>query len=998
MWLAEHLTRASDGVPQMVMVGGEAGVGKTRLVDELGGLARRRKVRVLVGGCVPLGGEGVPFAPVTAALRGLVGELDAAEVAVVAGPAREELRRLLPDVAWGGEPTADGGPSGAAPGRLFELLMGVVERLAGTAPLVLILEDLHWADRSTRDLVAYLAGYLRSGRVMVVLTFRSDELDRLHPLRRLLGELGRNRRVRRVELARLSRAEVAEHLAGLLGGEPPVRLVDHIYARSEGNPFFTEELMLAGGDGDPDTLPPGLREVLLTRLVRLGERTQRLLRVAAAAGPGVTEQVLTAVGSFDEEEVLDGLREAVDHQLLVPQPGGDGYAFRHALMAEAVYGELLPGERVSLHTALARGLDVGLDVGLARSLDVGLDASVEAADPPATRAARLAYHWSAAGDRPRALSASIQAAAAAEQIYAFPEAQLQLERALDLWDHVPDAEQRAGMDRPAVLSRCADVSYAGGDPARAAQLVGQALARVDEEQQPLRAGLLHEKLARCRRMLGDPGALAEQQQAVQLVPPEPSVERARVLGTLAHLLILVDRFEEATAPAKEAITIAEHVGTTGEEAAARMALGGALVNLGEPDAGLAEMEAARRLASKIGEPLLELTAMNNHADMLLTVGRLEDAATVALDGIQRARRTGMHRFLPVGSLAGIATEALVPLGRWDEAEGVSGQGLENAPMEVASIPLLLARAALEIGRGDFDAAEAHLQAVQNLYPGPIPEAQKAGPLFTGLAEIALWRGNLNQAARLVAEAIPLVEANPRYAAPLFTLGLRIEADRANLARAPHAGQPVPDDTATTLLRLLDHATAGPAAATIPELAAWQTTAIAEQTRQTDRTEPRAWESAVAAWERLGHPYRVAYAQFRQAEALMTGPGHNDTTTKTAAATMLGHAADLTDRVRARPLHTEIAALTRRARLAPIPPANADAQVRRAPTPAEKLGLTPRETEVLALVAAGHSNRQIAHALFVSPKTVSVHVSNILSKLGVATRIEAAAIAHRLGLD
>jgi predicted ATPase len=243
----------------------------------------------------------------------------------------------------------------------------VVQRLAARTPLLLVMEDLHWADRSTRDLLAFLATYLRSGRVMVVLSFRSDELDRRHPLRRLLAELARNRRVVRLELPRFSRAELAEQLAGLLGADPPARLVDDIYARSEGNPFFAEELLLTGDGGDPGTLPPGLREVLLARVVQLGHRTQQLLRVAAAAGSGATGPLLAAVAGMDDQQLLECLREAVDQQLLRPDPaGGDGYLFRHALVAEAVYSELLPGERVRLHTALADALEAGLEAGTRR--------------------------------------------------------------------------------------------------------------------------------------------------------------------------------------------------------------------------------------------------------------------------------------------------------------------------------------------------------------------------------------------------------------------------------------------------------------------------------------------------------------------------------------------------------------------------------------------------------------------------------------------------------
>jgi ATP/maltotriose-dependent transcriptional regulator MalT len=974
--LGELLTRAAAGVPLVALVGGEAGVGKTRLAEQLAATADGQGVRVLRGGCVPLGEEGLPFAPVVEALRGLAGDLDPAELQAVAGPARADLTRLLPDLVWSGE--AAMGAAVAGQGRLFERLLGVVERLAATAPLLWVVEDLHWADRSTRDLLAYLATTLRSGRVLVVGTFRSDELHRRHPLRGLLGELARNRRTRRLDLARFTRAEAAEQLAGLLGEAPPTRLVNEIYARSEGNPFFTEELVLAGaGDATgPGTLPPSLQEVLLTRVVRLGHRTQQLLRVAAAAGPGATQPLLAAVAGIDDQQLLDSLHVAVDQQLLLPESGGDGYLFRHALLAEAVYGELLPGERVRLHTALAGALETGLEAG----------------GPPASRAARLAYHWAAAGDQPRALTASIQAAEAAEQVYAFAEAQLQLERVLALWGRVADAEARAGMDRVGLLSRCAEAAYGAGDPARAAELVRQALPLVDQARLPQRAGLLHEQLARCLHDLGDPDALAEQQQAVRLVPPEPSPERARVLTSLAHLLCLLDRFEEAKGPAEEAVAIAGQVDAPAEEATARTALGAALVGLGDAAAGLGELEAAHRLATKTGDVILALRRIVYLTDVLLATGRLTEAAAVALDGLEQARQLGLTRW-DGPMLACNATEALVPLGRWDQAEQVSREALEAAPSDAASAHLLLARAALDLGRGDLDAAETRLQTVRRLLPATIPQAQKAGPLFAGLAELALWRGDLEQAKQLVAEAVPLVEANPRYAAPIYALGARIETDRAELARARRPGRPVPDDgTGTALLERLDQAVAGPAAAGLPDLAAWHATAHAEQTRQSGPSDPAAWAAAVAAWERLGQPYRAAYACFRQAEALLAS-GDRD-----RATTVLGRAAEVTGRLGARPLDGEVRALARRARLDLAPPTAATIPAAGAPTPAAQLGLTPREVEVLALVAAGRSNRQVAQALFISPKTVGVHVSNILAKLGVTGRVEAATIAHRLGLD
>jgi tetratricopeptide (TPR) repeat protein len=397
----------------------------------------------------------------------------------------------------------------------------------------------------------------------------------------------------------------------------------------------------------------------------------------------------------------------------------------------------------------------------------------------------------------------------------------------------------------ALLARCAEAAYGAGDPAGAAELVRQALPMVDQVRQPRRAGLLYEQLARCLRMLGDPAALDAQQQAVRLVPPGPSRERARVLCSLAHYLEMVDRFAETTAPAVEAIAIATQVGARVEEADARTALGTALVNLGEVDAGLAELAAAQRLAQEAGEAIVMLRAILNRSDVLRVSGRLEQAATVALGGLDEVRRLGLARhFQPI--LTGNATEALLALGRWDQAEQVSRQALETALSDVTSAHLLLARATLELGLGDLDAAQARLQAVRRVLPSPIADAQRAGPLFGGLAEVALWRGDLDHAKQLLAEAVPLVAANLRYAAPLYALGVRVEADRAELARARHPGQPAPDDAiATTLLDRLAQAAQGSASAGLPELAAWHATARAEQTRQQGRPDPAAWATAVA---------------------------------------------------------------------------------------------------------------------------------------------------------
>ena len=360
--LAAAGERAAGDVPTSVLIGGEAGVGKTRLVGEVVAAARAAGVTVLHGGCVELGGEGVPFAPLVEALRAFVRDLDEPALArMVPGRSRVELARLLPELGppagpGAGDRAAFGGDPGpwSEQGLLFELLLGLLERLGAERPALLVVEDLHWADRSTRDLLAFLVRNLRHGRLLLVMTYRSDELHRRHPLRPFLAELDRGRRVERLELARFGPAEVAAQLAGIRGAPPPAELVERIHARSGGNAFFVEELAAtAAADGE---LSPSLRDTLLARIELLGEPTQQVLRVLAVAAAAVPDPLLAEVAGLGEAELLAGLREAVSAHVLLVDAGDGAYGFRHALVKEAVYAELLPGERTRLHARFAAAL------------------------------------------------------------------------------------------------------------------------------------------------------------------------------------------------------------------------------------------------------------------------------------------------------------------------------------------------------------------------------------------------------------------------------------------------------------------------------------------------------------------------------------------------------------------------------------------------------------------------------------------------------------------
>ena len=306
-----------------------------------------------------------------------------------------------------------------AQGRLFEHVLLLFDRLAALAPLIVVTEDLHWADRSTLELLSFLGRNMRQSRIALVVSYRTDELHLRHPLLPFIAEQERGGRAERVELRRFDRAELAGQLAAILGAEPDPKLLEQIAARSQGNPFYAEELLAA--DESRGRLPDTLRDVLLARIATLSEPAQDLVRLASAGGSRVAPAVLASVKGTTESDLDASLGEAVARHVLLPLDGDveQRFAFRHALVQEAVYGELLPGERMRLHAAFARVI--------ADEAQPGADAS---------RTAELAYHWQAARDLPRAFDAWIRAGLVAETIYASAEAEEDFAHALELWDQV----------------------------------------------------------------------------------------------------------------------------------------------------------------------------------------------------------------------------------------------------------------------------------------------------------------------------------------------------------------------------------------------------------------------------------------------------------------------------------------------------------------------------------------------------------------------------------
>ncbi|HEX6675471.1 MAG TPA: AAA family ATPase [Actinomycetes bacterium] len=956
----------ASGGPRTLLLGGEAGIGKTRLLAEFGVRAQAAGARTLSGACLHVGEGTLPYAPVSQALRQLGRQLGAAALDELAGTFRPEFARLVPDLGGPDPATATNGELARA--RLFEGLLRLLERLAAEQPLVVAVEDVHWADQSTLDLLSFVVPNLADAAVVLVVTYRSDELHRRHPLRPVLTALDRHATVERVELRALDRPELGALLTGILGAPPEARLLDSVLARSDGNPFFAEEMLAVEREGGPRALSATVRDLLQARVDVLSDEARQVLRIAAVAGRRVGHGLLAAAWPLEEGTLLQAVREAVDHQLLLTSPDDDAYVFRHALLQEVVEADTLPGERRELHAALARSLDAHPEL---------------AAGTPAETAAELAVHWFESHDLARALPALVAAGGAAEQGLAFAEAKRHFERALDLWDQLPEIAARLPLDRAGLFDRAAKAAHQIGDDQRAAALARTGLDHLDAAAEPVRAALLAERLGSYLWLSGSDGSLDAYQRAVELVAAAPpSAAQARVLGGQAQALMIASRVREARATAEAALAAARAAGARPEEGRALLVLGGAL----EGAEGLVHLDEARRIAEDLGDEALLHDVFAFMPQTLEAAGHTGEALTMVLEGIAQGL-TGWraHRSF----LSAYAGFLCLKLGRWDEAERHLAWALAAA--HVPSMPALLARvwrAQLATERGEFDAAQRLLDEVErNFAHHHIPVF---GAYFEERAALAVWQGRPDEAGVAVREGLEWLAGAEEEALVrvLLSRGLRAAADRAELARArsrqeeADAAAPAGAELLATLQRLA-------AAGREPETAAHAALGEAEAARLDGRSDPERWAAVVTAWERLAQPYPAAYARWRLAEALLARRGQRG-----EATTALRQAHQTAERLGAAPLRREVEDLARRARIGleePRPAAEAAAR------PAEPFGLTPREREVLVLLAEGRTNPQIAGVLFISVKTVGIHVSNILAKLGVTSRVEAAAVAHRGGL-
>ncbi|MFI0167071.1 AAA family ATPase [Streptomyces sp. NPDC017095] len=978
--LSDALGRAGAAEPQALLLGGEAGVGKTRLVEEFATAAAGRGAVVAVGGCVEIGADGLPFAPFSAALRALRDALPAEFAAAAAGQ-EEELARLLPDL--GEAPAGRHDEQGMA--RLFELTARLLERVAAAHTVVLVLEDLHWADASTRHLLAYLFRTLRAGRLLVLASYRSDDIHRRHPLRPLLAELDRLRTVRRIELDRFTREEAGRQIAGILAAEPDPARVDEIYARSDGNAFFIEELAVADCQGNCTGLTDSLRDVLLVRVEALPESAQRVARIVAEGGSTVEYRLIAAVAELAEDDLIEALRAAVGANILTVTRAGDGYRFRHSLVREAVADDLLPGERSRLNRRYAEALE-------AEPTLVPADA----------RVMRLATYWYHAHDPAKALPAVLAAAVVARRRHAYTEQLGLLERAMELWDSAP-REVRAAL-RPVdyaevyppcgcdpattplrfldLMAEAAVAGRFGGERERALKITKRALRLLEEDPDPLRAAwfwVQRSRLVQAQARGDGWQELATAQELVRGLPP--SEVHAEVLAVAANWSMQHRPGPEALAAAERAVEYARMVGARETELHALLTLGGLTVEAGDPEAGLAQMRQVLRDTLDEGVHPVAGRAYVNLPSALRGVGRDREAVPLLREGIEFCRRYGL---LDSGAWAwGNLSDALDALGRWDEAAEAATHAAQVGHSAKPRAAGALRLAHLALARGDLAEAGRQLAAARAWYGTHDPRPQQSLPLVRITLGVAAAEGRIADAR---AALLPALDAGfppgtHRHGWPLLLAAATAEADARTLPAAL-PGRTEMLDRVSAAVRTLT--------ADVPLWEGYRAWTRAELLRATGRDTAGTWAPVVAAFECLDRPYDLARVRHRLAAALLAGGCEEE---RDRAVELLRLAAAVADQLGARPLADAAAQLAQRARL-PLGRGS-----RRAPAadPAAAFGLTSRERDVLGLVAAGRTNRQIAEELFISPKTASVHVSNILSKLGVSGRGEAAAVAHRLGL-
>ncbi|MGO1971942.1 MAG: helix-turn-helix transcriptional regulator [Propionibacteriaceae bacterium] len=948
--VTDALSSTTDRSGGAVILSGDAGVGKSRLLAALREHAEAQGWAVLLGHCLDFGDNAVPFLPFSE-LLGRLADRDAAATERLVSRHRG-IRRLLPGHRLLAEVEGTE-PATAGRSEVFEAMHAVLAELAAERPVLLQVEDVHWADQSTREMISFLLGRGFDGPVSVIVSYRSDDLFRRHPLRPAVAEWGRLHGVQRIMLGPLPEAQVRALVRALQPEPLRESAVQTIVSRAEGNAFFTEELV-AAAHSPGQALPDDLADLLLVRLDRLSDEARTVVRAAAVAGRRVSQRLLERIVDLSDQALDEALRALVEANLLVRDTSGadDGLAFRHALLAEAVRDDLLPGERVRWHAACA--------------------AALKSREVPGT-AAELAAHALAAHDRPTAITASIEAGDEAMSVGGPEEAARHYQRALEL--SAGDAGERATL----AVKACTAITAAGRSH-RAAALAQDELDRLPADV-PVEARVRLLNVLTETALWSDDLQVDELEtstEALRLVDAEPSRLRAEVLSLHAMANAERSRNDEAERWAAEAIALAGEVGAPAVAAESATLLAKLTARSGDPDGSQQALRELVQGARAAGDVAGEVRTRYHLGSEQFEAGQLIQARvefTTAVDLAEQIGRPWAPFSLDARMLAAISAYVA---GDWDEAEdlvdvaGLHPPGLAEAAM--ASVGLAVAA-----GRGRVEAVSLLPQLQPWWARDGVLALQGAGPMI----DLAGQQGDLAAAERVHDEAVEMIK--DLWQVPTFAAMVRLAATLlGQLASQPEPAETTERDRrlerGTELLAAARDSwqrTSGSRPGLGPEGTAWRDRAIAEEGRlrirlqapgaPNSQAQAEAWAETVAAFDRFGHVYEAARSRARHGAALRAC----GRTTQARDVLAAAHAS--ARRLGAQPLLDELGV--------------------RAKQETRAGGLTPREREVLDLVARGKSNGDIARTLTISTKTVSVHVSNILAKLGVSNRGQAAAVAR-----
>ncbi len=851
--LRRALAGALEGRPTLTLVIGEAGIGKSRLVRDLVESAAADHVVVLWGECVPLAREDFPYSPLASALGAVDPSTLQPAVSALHAQGRRELGHVFPALL----PATDvaGISEEAVPqSRLFGWILALLRALAADRCTLLVVEDIHWADLSTREFLQFLVRNMRSERLAVVCTLRSDEPRADGSIRRLVVDLCRDDRVKRVDLPPLTKESVVRLVKDLVGRAPGAELVETLFARAEGNPFYTEALVTAGRDTE-GALPPTIRDVLLIPMEDLSSSAREVVRVSAVVGRPVEHEVLRVVAGLDEERLLPALRETVDNGVLVSERETGLFRFRHALLREAVYDDLHAAETAAFHRAIA----------------AALQASGAEANP-----AELGRHWEAVGELAPALEAFFGAGLASSGVSAYSEALHHFEHALELWDRSPSDDRDFSFDRVDILGNAAEAARWTGDFERAQELCRAALHLVNESADPARAAALYERLGRYEPW-NIQASRAAYARALELLPEAATSERARLLTDDALALSWNWRWQDAKARAEAALQTALTVGSPADEGSARAVLGVATANFGDSRRGERELRRALELVQKFGAIEAVATVQLDLADVLRLQGRTDDALAVMLEGERVSSAHGADAY--ASFMAVSAADDLFTVGRWPEVD----QALERIPESKLSLTgrLLLAivRGRLATGRGRVHLAAETLGSAMDLV------TEESSPSFlvvlhAAVAELELWRARPDDAEAAITRALEAIgdREDVLYAPALFSLGVRVEAELAQRARITGERGQAEDAVARarSLVGRLERlsARASEPGVSLPVVDAHLALSGAEMSRVEGASSVDAWVSATECWRLLDQLPLLAYARVREAEARLALDPHS----------------------------------------------------------------------------------------------------------------------------